>query len=156
MRLEKLTQDLLAFVRTGQLARAPAPPAAIVRDAASAVDPAIEIDDRAAPPVWSLDAGRLREVLVNLLDNAREAGPPVRIRVAAELHRLVFEITDHGAGVPPAERDKIFEPFFTGKTRGTGLGLAIAKRMVELHGGKITIDDAPGGGARFRIEIPEA
>ena len=156
VRLETLTQDLLAFVRTGQLVRAPAAPSAIVRDAASSVDPAIEIDDASAPATWSLDATRLREVLVNLLDNAREAGPPVRIRVAAEARALVFEISDRGPGVPAADRDKIFEPFFTNKTRGTGLGLAIAKRMVDLHHGKMTVDDAPGGGARFRIEIPEA
>ena len=156
VRLEGLTKDLLAFVRTGQLARVSTAPAAIVRDAASAVDPAIEVDDAAAPAAWPLDAARLREVLVNLLDNARAAGMPVRIRVASEANRLVFEITDHGPGVPAADRDKIFEPFFTGKTQGTGLGLAIAKRMVELHHGTITIDDAPGGGARFRIELPEA
>ena len=63
-------------------------------------------------------------------------------------------VTDHGPGVKPDERDKIFEPFFTGKTRGTGLGLAIAKRVVELHGGTIRVDGAPSGGALFRIEIP--
>jgi two-component system sensor histidine kinase HydH len=56
--------------------------------------------------------------------------------------------------VSAEDRDKIFEPFFTGKTRGTGLGLAIAKRVVELHGGTIRVDAAPGGGALFRIEIP--
>src|SRR5580704_10000466 len=139
VRLEKLMQDLLAFVRTGQLQRAPASPSAIARDAASAVAGDVQIDDRGAPPTWSLDAGRLREVLVNLVDNAVAAGPPVWLRVLAERGRLVFEVIDRGPGVPPAERDKIFEPFFTGKTRGTGLGLAIAKRMVELHGGTIAV-----------------
>ncbi len=154
-------QDLLAFVRTGQLQRSPASPSAIARDAASAVPGDVQVDDRGAPPTWSLDAGRLREVLVNLVDNAVAAGPPVRLRVFAERGRLVFEVIDRGPGVPAAERDKVFEPFFTGKTRGTGLGLAIAKRMVELHGGTIAVLDAAGEpeqnrGARFRIEIPEA
>jgi two-component system, NtrC family, sensor histidine kinase HydH len=153
VRLEKLMQDLLAFVRTGQLQRAQVSPVAIARDAANHQ---IEIDDRAAPPTWSLDAGRIREVLANLIDNAVAAGPPVLVRVATERGRLVLEVIDHGPGVPVADRDKIFEPFFTGKTRGTGLGLAIAKRMVELHGGTIAVLDADGTGARFRIEIPEA
>jgi two-component system sensor histidine kinase HydH len=156
VRLEKLTSDLLAFVRTGQLARAAVDPAAIARDAAAAIDAAVEVETSAAPATWSLDAARLREVLVNLIDNANAAGPPVRVVVAAVPGKLVYEITDKGPGVPAADRDKIFEPFHTGKTRGTGLGLAIAKRMVELHRGSIAVDDAPGGGARFRIEIPEA
>ncbi|HEX7703074.1 MAG TPA: ATP-binding protein, partial [Kofleriaceae bacterium] len=69
---------------------------------------------------------------------------------------LIYEVIDHGSGVPAADREKIFEPFHTNKTRGTGLGLAIAKRLVELHRGTIAVDDAPGGGARFRIAIPES
>jgi len=84
------------------------------------------------------------------------AGPPARVTVAVDNGWLIFEIIDRGPGVPVADREKIFEPFHTGKTQGTGLGLAIAKRLVELHRGTITIDDAPGGGARFRIAIPEA
>jgi signal transduction histidine kinase len=96
-------------------------------------------------------------VLVNLVDNAVAAGPPVWLRVFADRGRLVFEVIDRGPGVPAADRDKIFEPFFTGKTRGTGLGLAIAKRMIELHGGTIAVlDSEQPPGARFRIEIPEA
>jgi two-component system sensor histidine kinase HydH len=104
----------------------------------------------------ALDRNRIREVLVNLIDNAVAAGPPVRVTVAVADGSVIYEVIDHGPGVPVADRDKIFEPFHTGKTRGTGLGLAIAKRLVELHRGTISVDDAPGGGARFRIAIPEA
>jgi two-component system sensor histidine kinase HydH len=162
VRLEKLTQELLAFVRTGALARGEVVPAGLVRDAASSFD-GVTIDDAGAPATWSLDAARIREVLVNLIDNAVAAGPPVQVRVAGQggaAHAkgsrgvLVIEVSDRGPGVSPDDRDKVFEPFFTGKTRGTGLGLAIAKRVVELHGGTIRVDDAPGGGALFRIEIP--
>lgn len=152
VRLEKLTQDLLAFVRTGELARTTVEPAALVRDAASGFE-GVTIDDAKAPASWSLDGSRMREVLVNLIDNGLAAGAPVTVRIAAR-GNLVLEVSDSGPGVKPDERDKIFEPFFTGKTRGTGLGLAIAKRVVELHGGSIRVDDAPGGGALFRIEIP--
>ena len=74
----------------------------------------------------------------------------------AEGKTLVIEVADHGPGVPAADREKIFEPFFTGKTRGTGLGLAVARRVVELHGGTLVVDASPAGGAVFRAEIPES
>ena len=155
VRLEKLIQDLLAFVRTGTIERSAYDPAILARDAASSVQGEVIVE---AGPVrmFQLDGPRIREVLVNLLDNGIAAGPPVRVTVAVEGDRLIYEVTDHGPGVPAADRDKIFEPFHTGKTRGTGLGLAIAKRLVELHRGTIAVDDAPGGGARFRIALPEA
>jgi len=155
VRLEKLIQDLLAFVRTGTIERSAYDPAILARDAASAVQGEVTVE---AGPVrtFQLDGPRIREVLVNLIDNAVAAGPPVRVHVAVERDHVIYEISDHGPGVPAADRDKIFEPFHTGKTRGTGLGLAIAKRLVELHRGTIAVDDAPGGGARFRIALPEA
>lgn len=158
VRLEKLIQDLLAFVRTGTIERTACDPAILARDAASSVpDREGEVVVEVGPVrTFQLDGARIREVLVNLIDNAVAAGPPVRIAVAVEGDRLIYEIVDHGPGVPAADRDKIFEPFHTGKTRGTGLGLAIAKRLVELHRGTIAVDDAPGGGARFRIVLPEA
>jgi len=155
VRLEKLIQDLLAFVRTGTIERSAYDPAILARDAASAVQGEVIVE---AGPVrmFQLDGNRIREVLVNLIDNAVAAGPPARVTVAVENGWLIFDVIDRGPGVPVADREKIFEPFHTGKTQGTGLGLAIAKRLVELHRGTITIDDAPGGGARFRIAIPEA
>ncbi|MEO6772215.1 MAG: HAMP domain-containing sensor histidine kinase [Kofleriaceae bacterium] len=155
VRLEKLIQDLLAFVRTGTIERSAYDPAILARDAASAVqgEVVVEVD---AVRMFQLDGARIREVLVNLIDNAVAAGPPVHVHVAVEGARLIYEVTDRGPGVPATDRDKVFEPFHTGKTRGTGLGLAIAKRLVELHRGTIAVDDAPGGGARFRIVLPEA
>jgi two-component system sensor histidine kinase HydH len=155
VRLEKLIQDLLAFVRTGTIERSAYDPAILARDAASAVQGEVVVEAGAAR-TFQLDGARIREVLVNLIDNAVAAGPPVRVVVAFEGDRLIYEIIDHGPGVPAGDRDTIFEPFHTGKTRGTGLGLAIAKRLVELHRGTIAVDDAPGGGARFRIVLPEA
>jgi signal transduction histidine kinase len=79
----------------------------------------------------------------------------VRVAVSRASDKLVIEVSDHGPGVPPENREKVFEPFFTNKTQGTGLGLAIARRVVELHRGTLTVTDASEGGACFRIEIPE-
>lgn len=171
-RLEKLTADLLAFVRTGELARAPTDPAALVREAVQRGEPEeraasatgassdvlLELDG--APATWSLDADRLREVIVNLVDNGRAAGGPVTVTVTERggprgARVLRLDVADRGAGVPEADRERIFEPFVTGKTRGTGLGLAVAQRVIEAHGGTIEALEAAGGGALFRIEIPE-
>jgi two-component system, NtrC family, sensor histidine kinase HydH len=174
-RLEKLTSELLDFVRTGQLRRAAADPAQLVREAvaaragdggdgASSVENGIEIDAAEAPASWSLDADRLREVIVNLVDNARAAGPPVRVAVSvvrsSGARMLRIDVADRGPGVDGEDRERIFEPFVTGKTRGTGLGLAVARRVVEAHGGTLDVLDRepgnPGGGALFRLELPEA
>ena len=156
VRLEQLTNDLLHFVRTGAIRREPVDPGALAREAATSIPGDVTVDTAAAPPTWSLDAGRLREVVVNLVDNAVAAGPPVHVTVKAAGRLLVIEVADHGEGVPEESRDKIFEPFFTGKTSGTGLGLAVARRVVELHGGTLTVHSAASGGALFRAEIPES
>jgi two-component system sensor histidine kinase HydH len=148
-RLEHLSNGLLQFVRTGELHRGDVGIAELARAAAG--DTPIELagDARAA-----VDPGRLQQVLANLIANAAEAGPPVAVRVSAEDGRVIVDVADRGPGVPVAEREKVFEPFFTKKTRGIGLGLAVSRRIVELHGGTLTIHDNPGGGAVFRVAIP--
>ncbi len=169
IRLEQLTNDLLQFVRTGAIERTPIDPAALVREAAAAVTDKVDttrdlaslaslvtIDTSAAPPLWSLDPGRIRQVVINLIDNALAAGPPVTVVVRRTRGHLIIEVADRGPGVPEDDRDKIFEPFFTGKTQGTGLGLAIVRRVVELHLGVIAVHPNPGGGAVFRAELPAA
>ncbi len=154
VRLEALTNDLLEYVRTGTLRRTTVDPSALLRSSRELVQGEIEIVSDGAPQQWSLDEARLRQVLVNLLDNAVAAGPPVRATVSTSDGALIFDIEDHGPGVSPGDTEKIFEPFFTRKARGTGLGLAVAKRVVEQHGGTITAGAAPGGGARFRVSLP--
>ncbi len=156
VRLEQLTNDLLKFVRTGAIHREPVDPAALVREAAASVPGEVSVETDQAPPRWSLDAGRVREVIVNLVDNAVAAGAPVVATVRTDGKVLVLEVADHGPGVPAEDREKIFEPFHTGKTHGTGLGLAVARRVVESHGGTLSVLSAPSGGALFRAEIPES
>ena len=90
----------------------------------------------------------MEEVLVNLLRNAVEAAPdgePVDLSVAIRPgHELTYEVRDHGEGLPPGDEERVFEPFFTRKTKGTGLGLALARRIVEGHGGRISAQQPRG------------
>ena len=154
-RLERLTEDLLRFVRSPQVEKALTDPGILLADAAEAVDPErITLDTAHAPPSWTLDGARLRQVLVNLLRNAMDASPDgAEASVGREDGRLVFRVRDHGDGLPAGETERIFEPFYTTRAQGTGLGLAVARRIVEQHGGTLTAATHPEGGAEFRVAI---
>lgn len=162
VRLEKLTTDLLSFVRSGSLDRQPTDPLALVEEVREEVaGDRLEIDGTAAPASWSLDRARFRQVLSNLLRNAVEVSPPgvavevvVKTDPPARGRELVVTVRDHGTGLPQGHEDEIFEPFFTTRTRGTGLGLAVARRIVEQHGGSLTGRNHPGGGAEFEVRVP--
>ena len=158
-RLERLTQDLLEFVRTGKIERVDCDPTAVMAGAVRAVGgDAIAIEATTAPGRWRLDPERITQVLTNLLQNARQAGPgsPVEAAVANEGGELVYRVRDRGPGVPPNELAMIFEPFHTTRVRGVGLGLAVARRLVELHGGTLDARNHPDGGAEFTVRIPGA
>lgn len=108
-------------------------------------------------PMWKFDPGRLQQALENVLLNAVQANPGderVQASVAIENGKLRYRIRDFGKGIPENELDRIFDPFVTGRTRGVGLGLAVTRRIVELHGGKVHVRNAPEGGAEFTLEIP--
>lgn len=155
-RLEHLTNGLLDFARTAKLERASVDPAALARGCVEASEGRVELDLDDAPERFSMDGPKIEQVLTNLLSNAHQAAPEaaVELRVATERGGLVLEVRDHGPGVPAAERERIFEPFHTTRTRGTGLGLAISRRIVEQHGGRLEVHDGPDGGACFRVTLP--
>ena len=104
----------------------------------------------------------LRQVLLNLLDNAVKFGPPddtvtVSLEGAAGAVRLAVE--DRGQGVAAADRDRIFQPFERGATPGAGgagIGLAVVRRIVHEHHGTVSVEDRPGGGARFIVMLPSS
>lgn len=118
--------------------------------------------------VGQWDPYQLRQVFVNVIANAVDASQEnSEVLIATELlapetngdgqsprHYARITIADNGRGMDKATRDRIFEPFFSTKKRGTGLGLAIVKQIVELHGGRISVDSEVGKGSQFRIDLP--
>jgi signal transduction histidine kinase len=164
--LGRVLDDFLAFARPGTarpeelslgrlLRRAAADPAL----AGLAIELAGDLDDvhlRGDPQL-------LERAFGNLFRNAAEAeraagreGPvEVRVRRSDDPGEGVeVTIADHGRGVPPELRERLFHPFATGRPGGVGLGLAVAQRVVNLHGGRIRLEDRPGGGAEARISFP--
>ncbi len=119
--------------------------------------------DAPRPVLAAVDRLVLREAITNVVDNAIKYGPTgsrVGIRVYAAGDRAAIEVSDEGAGVAPAYRERIFDRFFRvdeGRARdsgGTGLGLSIAKWAVEVNGGRIAVHTGAAGGAVFRIDLP--
>jgi len=122
-------------------------------------------DATGAPAIVNGDRDRLIQLLLILLDNAFDHSPPggtVTVGVRSADRIVELAVADEGPGIPPAERERVFEPFerLPGTRRdsssGTGLGLAIARRIATAHGGTIRIDDGPAGGARFVVDFPVA
>jgi two-component system nitrogen regulation sensor histidine kinase NtrY len=110
-------------------------------------------------PLVRLDAEQIRRVIINLVDNAIEAmdrrGRIVVETQLDETNSLVRVIVaDDGPGIPPAEREKLFLPYYSTKRRGSGLGLAIVRRIIAEHGGSIEVSDNTPHGTRFTIELP--
>ncbi len=105
------------------------------------------------------DAQRLQQVFLNVLLNAIQALPEggrVTVQMTRADHRVRLAFIDNGPGIPASVRARAFEPFVTTKEQGSGLGLAIARRIVEEHGGSITLADGAGGGTRVEIAFSEA
>jgi len=105
------------------------------------------------------DRSRLEQMLVNLVANASEAMPEggrVAIRTGREAATAWLEVRDHGPGIPPKVRERLFEPFFTTKEGGqhAGLGLTVVQRIVEEHGGEVTVTSQPESGSVFRVTLP--
>ena len=153
LRLDPVRLDLATFL------------ASLVKDqqarlAGSGVSLDVEVD---APPGVTLmaDPLRLSQVLENLLSNAIKFSPTggrVRLFVHLSGRGQVWEVRDHGPGIPESEQGRIFERFYRSQAAqakpGTGLGLAIVKHLCRLMGGEVTVDSRPGEGATFRVMLP--
>jgi two-component system sensor histidine kinase HydH len=157
VRIERITTDLLDFVRQGELERTPTDLGELIRLSVEEIVPperlALVLPD--LPMQAPVDAARLRHVIENLARNAVQAGEgPVEIALFEEEGAAVLTVRDHGPGIAAGQEERIFEPFVTTRTRGTGLGLAIARRLVDRHGGSLVAANHPDGGAVFRMTLP--
>lgn len=169
-RLGHLVENVLRFSRIG---RAEAPPTTEVnvaeevtrivvefRPLAAVRHAEIVLDAQDTPPV-QLRPDALQRLVTNLLDNAVKYGPvgqTIRVNVENIPGNIRISVSDQGAGVKESERDVIWRPFSRGAAAtaaaGSGIGLTIVRDVVTQHGGRVWVEDAPGGGARFVITLP--
>jgi signal transduction histidine kinase/integral membrane sensor domain MASE1 len=122
----------------------------------------VEVRTPETPMMARADAGRIEQVLLNLLSNANKFSPEgekIVVSGAADAKMWRIEVADHGIGISPSDQKRIFNEFEqvhspATHSTGTGLGLALARRFVEAHGGTIEVDSDAGAGARFRVMLP--
>ena len=117
----------------------------------------LEIDEHL--PLVACDYAQIDQVVSNLVENAAVHTPPqagVLVRATLDGDVVRAEVADQGPGIPPADRVRVFQPFERGpgRARGSGLGLTVARGLVEAHDGRLWVEDAPGGGARFVFTLP--
>jgi signal transduction histidine kinase len=167
------TERLLALDGTGRTAPSltteESELAPLVHDAVTAFRPlaavrGVTIETRLGRAIVApVDRGALRQILVNQLDNAVKYGPDgqtiaVSLRVHGAYARLVVD--DGGPGIPPADRDAVWEPFHrlardaNSSVAGSGIGLAVVRRLALAHGGRAIVESAPAGGARIVVDLP--
>lgn len=161
---QRIAEDLLAYSRSPAMAPVPVQATEVLQDAAersegtSLRDTATTpIRVEAEPALIAVDPLRIRQVLVNLITNAREAAPgdePIIVRGRRAQGSYQIEVLDRGPGFPDEIREHLFEPFFTTRRDGTGLGLAVCYGLVAAHGGTIRAETRPEGGSRFVVDLP--
>jgi signal transduction histidine kinase/uncharacterized membrane protein YsdA (DUF1294 family) len=167
-RVERQVAGLLRFARRDELRLEAVELAPLVREACDALGTrlgaaGIEVElDVAGSVAARGDREKLRQVLLNLIENAIDAlaasdgARRLRVAAASTNGSATVEVADSGPGVPAEALARLFDPFFSTKPHGTGLGLAIVKRTVEAHGGRISAEGAPGAGLLLRVELPLA
>jgi len=170
-RLERITAEILDYSKEVKLRLEPLNLQTALDDAIEVVEgrisqSGIEISRHYSDtPIEVLaDARRVKQVILNLLENAIEAMSPadaespaggtLTLTTKMTERFAVMECTDTGPGISPELADQVFAPFFTTKPTGSGLGLPVSRRIVSDHGGRITIETPSAGGTRFIIELP--
>jgi signal transduction histidine kinase len=170
-RIRILVQNILFFAKERELKLERINVFDFVGDAASGLEPKIkaqgidfECNFDQSMGEFEIDAGVVRIALINILENALDAclendvekSHKIVFSAGRDERHIVFEITDNGTGMDRETRENLFTLFFSSKgNKGTGLGLFIAKKIIERHGGKISVDSQPGKGSCFSIKLPK-
>lgn len=163
-RLNELTEQYLSVARRNDPAFELEDFASVVREAAAFVQPDLARHDielvvvtpETPEEIW-VDEAQIRQVIHNLVRNARQAMPKggtVTLSVKPTKRGVELRVADTGSGIEPEVRERLFEPFFTTKSQGTGLGLAVSRHMVESHRGTIRCEANEPHGSVFAIELP--
>jgi signal transduction histidine kinase len=165
-RINKLTGTLLSFSKTVVPNFAPTDLNKVVKEALSLLSkesPDLHValtEDLAADlPLVDCDYNQIKQVVINLLINAFDAVEErgvITVRTQHKKNKTYLAVEDNGKGISPEIIHKIFNPFFTTKTRGTGLGLALSKKIAREHGGDLTVESTPGKGSTFTLILYDA
>ncbi len=167
-RASEIANNLLKFSRVSGSEYSDLDLNKLVRETVSLVEPMLRASKIsvtaqlcASLPLVYANPGKLQQVFMNLIINARDAMPrggELRITTECENSSVRVEVSDNGVGISPEHLSKIFDPFFTTKStsRGTGLGLAVSYGIIREHMGKIEVQSAVGRGTSFRVELPVA
>jgi two-component system, NtrC family, sensor kinase len=165
-RLAAITEEYLRFARLPKPQLQRADLNETVRDLLEFVRPelvaaGVQVEQALSPelPRVIADVAQLRQLLLNLIRNAREAMPgggSLRVSTRGGEGAVEVEVRDAGPGIAPERLQRIFDPFFTTKERGTGLGLAMAQEIAQEHGGQLTCESVPGQGTVFTLRVPAA
>lgn len=164
-RLNRITEQFLSLSRKLEIKRQPADINHLIKNIVNLFssnkygvhikfDPQDEF-------TFLLDEKLLKQVIINLVKNASEAFEQVEdkneivINAIKQKHKLIISITDNGCGIPKEDLTRIWDLYFTTKESGSGIGLLVCKRIIEGHGGRITVDKTDKNGSEFRIELPE-
>lgn len=162
--LQSILEDFLKFARVGELDLEPADLNEVVGEfidffRTDAAGNGIEISphfQRDLPEV-RLDRALFRQVLMNFALNAKQAMPDgglLELQTSARNGEVMLELIDNGVGMDQETVQKIFQVFYSTKQGGSGLGLPTVRKIIEAHGGRITVDSEPGRGTRFTITLP--
>jgi signal transduction histidine kinase len=165
-RLTAITEEYLAFARLPKpkLAAEPIHPmvgalAAFIREDLAARDVKLVTEFAPGDPIAQIDAGQIRQCLINLVRNAADAvvankGGKVILRTRSAGKRIEISVIDDGIGIPADVLPRLFDPFFSTKEGGSGLGLALTQQIVRDHGGDLSVTSTVGSGTTFTLSVP--
>jgi PAS domain S-box-containing protein len=163
-RLEHILSNVLDFTKTGDPKKTSGDINALVHKTLSVMEGnivsngvVVVLDLAGEPLVIDFDESQIKQVLINLIQNAINAMPEggaLEIKTSSDGREARIQIHDTGVGIPPQHLENIFEPFFTTRGNGTGLGLSISNRIVQNHGGRLEISSKEKGGTMVTIVLP--
>jgi signal transduction histidine kinase len=156
-RTNSLVTRFLDFARPLEPRRGPASLTDIIDRAARRAKVDIERDYPSYVPEMNIDVQLMEQVFLNLIQNASQAslpGAPVIVQIREQDDEMNISIIDQGCGIPAEKIETIFNPFVTTKQNGVGLGLAIVAKIVDGHGGRMSVESEPGRGSTFHVILP--